>query len=1077
MKESKISRFAIRHSAVLTMILLALALFGVFSIYTTNLEFIPDMDMPQIFVISIYPGASAEDVENDVIDVLEDDFVTLPDFNGMDSEAMNSIGVITITFRDGVNPEDQLNEVRNRISDLSSSLPSGLTGEPMAIIGGATMLPVVSFSVEGGGDTAALSEYITENIRPQLTRIPGVSTITISGSETPQVDIKLRLDDLASKGISPLTVYQILQYSNLAMPLGSGESSGRRVDLRYDGTYESLDEIKALPVGATDSGEIIRLSDVADISVEYRGEDYTVTTEGQDVIVVEVAKRADGNTIQITNEVKRILEESEKETGGAVTYHMISDDSRLVIASLKNVIESGVLGILIAVLVIFIFLNDLKATLAIGLSIPLSCFFTFIAMKIAGITVNILSISGIVVSLGSIVDASIVVLDQVYRYFQDTDENGNPRYSVTESIYLGTGTVDKSVIGSNLTTVIVFIPVILLSGLVGNLLHDISLTFMIAIGSSLLVAMVYMPYLLRHFLKDSDSRKKKKDSAPVRALIKVEKGYGRSLGFCLNHTPFIIVLALMILVLTVYSLTSLTISFIPSTDNSDFYISISLPSNYNLDQTKEVMTKAEHILIENVPELETDIVFSGKSVDALSFSSSENVGGIHAILVPVAERDRNVHEIILQMQYALASEIPDAKIEVKNGGFDYLVGYMSGGGGYGITFLGEDEEVLYEYAEDLKEFLEKDPEVISASVSSTYDSTSAVMDASYEYLSSLGIPNYEAAMTTAILFNGMDTGIFHDPDSGNRYDIHLSSDATDRPVNQSLLDSIRINTQAGSVVTMDAISEMDIETSLSSISHTDRAVSMTVSAQITGESTTALSRRVAQYIAEHPMPDGVSSDTGGIDELIADSLGPLMQALAISLFLVYMVIVLIYERFDQPLLIMLLVPFCVIGVVLSLAVFGSSLSMVSLLGVVTLGGMLVNNGIIMVDYINQLQEGSKRELMTRRGIEWDDDGKNIGKLSYEDEMTILFDNVKKGTASRLRPILMSVLTTVLGVIPMAIATGEGAEIYAPLGQVIMGGLTTSTFITLFLMPTFYFILERHKVRKAYNWKGNTKEAN
>ena len=1030
----RIATLSVRHSAVLSMILIALAAFGIFSISTTNLEFIPDMDMPQIFVISIYPGASAEDVENDVIDVLEDDFVTLPDFNGMDSEAMNSIGVITITFRDGVNPEDQLNEVRNRISDLSSSLPSGLTGEPMAIIGGATMLPVVSFSVEGGDDTAALSEYITENIRPQLTRIPGVSTITISGSETPQVDIKLRLDDLASKGISPLTVYQILQYSNLAMPLGSGESNGRRVDLRYDGTYESLDEIKALPVGATD-------------------------------------------TIQITNEVKRILEESEKETGGAVTYHMISDDSRLVIASLKNVIESGVLGILIAVLVIFIFLNDLKATLAIGLSIPLSCFFTFIAMKIAGITVNILSISGIVVSLGSIVDASIVVLDQVYRYFQDTDENGNPRYSVTESIYLGTGTVDKSVIGSNLTTVIVFIPVILLSGLVGNLLHDISLTFMIAIGSSLLVAMVYMPYLLRHFLKDSDSRKKKKDSAPVRALIKVEKGYGRSLGFCLNHTPFIIVLALMILVLTVYSLTSLTISFIPSTDNSDFYISISLPSNYNLDQTKEVMTKAEHILIENVPELETDIVYSGKSVDALSFSSSENVGGIHAILVPVAERDRNVHEIILQMQYALASEIPDAKIEVKNGGFDYLVGYMSGGGGYGITFLGEDEEVLYEYAEDLKEFLEKDPEVISASVSSTYDSTSAVMDASYEYLSSLGIPNYEAAMTTAILFNGMDTGIFHDPDSGNRYDIHLSSDATDRPVNQSLLDSIRINTQAGSVVTMDAISEMDIETSLSSISHTDRAVSMTVSAQITGESTTALSRRVAQYIAEHPMPDGVSSDTGGIDELIADSLGPLMQALAISLFLVYMVIVLIYERFDQPLLIMLLVPFCVIGVVLSLAVFGSSLSMVSLLGVVTLGGMLVNNGIIMVDYINQLQEGSKRELMTRRGIEWDEDGKNIGKLSYEDEMTILFDNVKKGTASRLRPILMSVLTTVLGVIPMAIATGEGAEIYAPLGQVIMGGLTTSTFITLFLMPTFYFILERHKVRKAYNWKGNTKEAN
>ena len=250
---------------------------------------------------------------------------------------------------------------------------------------------------------------------------------------------------------------------------------------------------------------------------------------------------------------------------------------------------------------------------------------------------------------------------------------------------------------------------------------------------------------------------------------------------------------------------------------------------------------------------------------------------------------------------------------------------------------------------------------------------------------------------------------------------------------------------------------------------------MTVNAQITGESTTNLSRRVSEYIASHPLPSGVTSDTGGIDELIADSLGPLMRALMISLFLVYMVIVLIYERFDQPILIMLLVPFCVIGVVVALAIFGSSLSMVSLLGVVTLGGMLVNNGIIMVDYINQLQGESIRKAFDDTGFQWNEDMALSGHLSYEEEMSMLFDNVKAGTASRLRPILMSVLTTVLGVIPMAVASGEGTELYAPLGQVIMGGLTTSTFITLFLMPTFYYILERHKIRKVYGWKRRKEE--
>ena len=377
------------------------------------------------------------------------------------------------------------------------------------------MLPIVSFSVESTGDTAALSEYINDTLRPQLTRIPGVSTISVSGSVEPEVSIKLRMDDLNARGISPLTVYQILSFSNISMPLSTAVAEGRRIDLRYDGRYESLDDIKALPVGATESGEIIRLSDVADVSLAYPERDYYVTSEGKEIIVVEVSKRADGNTVQITNAVKEILSQSEKELGGAIEYHMIKDDSALVLSSLKNVIESGILGILIAVLVIFLFINDAKATLAIGLSIPLSCFFTFIVMKVAGISVNILSISGIVVSLGSIVDASIVVLDQIYRYYQDTDENGRGRYSVVESIYKGTGVVDKSVIGSNLTTVVVFIPVVLLSGLVGDILHDISLTFMFAIGSSLVVAMVYMPYLLKHFLKDDGVRLKKKDSFAV----------------------------------------------------------------------------------------------------------------------------------------------------------------------------------------------------------------------------------------------------------------------------------------------------------------------------------------------------------------------------------------------------------------------------------------------------------------------------------------------------------------------------------------------------------------------------------
>ena len=1063
-----ISRFSVRHPAVLTMILLALLLFGLVSISSTNMEFISNMDLPQIFVIAVYPGASAEDIEKEVVDILEDDFVTLPDFKGMDSQSMNSVGVITITFRDGVDPNGQLDEIRNRISQLMPSLPSGLQGEPTAIVGGATMLPVASFMLTGGDDIASLSRYVTDELRPRLTRISGVSTVSITGSVEPEVQVRLRMDDLNAREISPTTVYQILSFSNLSMPLGTVDQGFSATEMRFDGSFSDISEIGSLPIGADDAGTLIRLSDVADITLAYPEEDYYITSDGRSVIEVSISKREDGNTIQITNAVKKLLAQMEAETGGAISYHMISDDSKLVSASLQNVIESGIMGIIIAIAVIFIFLSDAKATLAIGLSIPLSCFFTFIAMKIAGITINLMSISGIVVALGSIVDASIVVLDQVYRFYQ-AEKDGKALYSARESIYRGTGIVDKSVIGSNLTTVVVFIPIAAISGLIGDILRDVSLTLMFAIASSLVVAMVFVPYILSKILRD-DGRRSAHDNVLMRGIDRMERGYKVALSRAIDHTPFVLTIVAMVAIISVYSLSRLELAFIPSTDNSDFYINVEFPYSYTLSDTKRGMDRIEEILVENVPELDTHIVYTGKSTEVFSFSSSRNQGGIHAVLVPVAERERDIHEIILQMQEMISASVPDATVSVRNGGYDYLVGYISGGGGYGLTLVGNDNEELYQAALEIEEFLSEDPEVLSTSISASYDARTAIIDASYEYLSSLGISDYEAAMTSAILFNGMDTGTFATAD-GDRYDIHLSSDISEKGIGEEMLDSIRLYTQAGSVVTMNELSDLIEERSLSRIDHSDRALTMTVSAQLTGESTAGVTERVNRYLAANPLPHGVTTETGGIGEMLEESLPPVFRALLIALFLVYMVIVLIYERFDQPLLIMLLTPFCIIGVVFALAVFGSTLSMIAILGIVSLAGMLVNNGIIMVDYINQLEDGSRKGYLDERGIFHDEDTRLLGLVPYGVELEMLKENVVTGTASRLRPILMSTLTTILGVLPMSVATGEGAEIYAPLGQVIMGGLTTSTFITLFLMPVFYFLLERHKLRRAFpDWR-------
>ena len=1067
----KLSRFSVRHPVVIGMILIALAFFGIFAIFTTNVEFVSEINMPQVYVVSVWPGASSEDIEKEVIDILEDDFVTLSDFRSVSSTASNSLGITIITFADGVQPEDKIQEVRDRIREMENDLPDGLSGLPQCMLGGSAMLSTATFAVYGGEDLGAISYYVENTVKPRLTQIDGVSSIEVSGTAEPEVNIVLRIEDLDSKGISPLAVYQMLSYSNNSIPLGSAMYEGKKVNMRYDGSFTSLDDIKNLPVGASEEGKIIRLSDVADVSLSYSDRDYYIRSSEGDVVVVDVFKRSDGNAIKITNEIEKILKECEAETGGALSFQLIAEDKSIVSSSMSTVIQSGVLGIIIAILVIFLFLNDLRATMVIGLSIPLSIFFTFIGMKIMGLTVNILSISGIVVALGSIVDASIVVIDETYRFYQDR-KDGKALYSVTSSIDNGTDKVGMSVLGSNLTTVVVFIPISMITSLVGKLLYDVSVTFMVSILSSLIVALIFIPWLMKKFLREGDEyRVPKKKGIVVRGTDKLEIAYGKAIKSVLKEPILVIVFAVGLLFVTAYTIPQQKMAFIPSTDNSDFNINISFPYGYTLEDTEKGMEKVEEIVLGYLDEKDVKayLTYIGQSAgNIVSFTSSPNQGGMHIVLVPVKDRDWDIHTAINDLQLLLESEVPGASVDVANGGFDRYVSLMSNGGGFGVTLTGSDSDELYVVAERIKDYLYTDEEVVNVSISSTYDDASAVMNANYENLSSLGLTSYQAGMTNAILFNGLDVGTFTDGDSRNRYDIHLSSNVSSYPVNESLMTVLKVAGETGNV-SVDTITDLSVVNELSQISHTDRSPSMTVSAKIVGESTTGISSRFNEYLAANPLPEGIEIQETGLGDLVKDSIIPIFQAMVIGVFLVYFVMVMVFERFNQPFQIMLTLPFCIIGVTLSLAAFGTTMNMIAILGVVSLMGMLVNNGIILIDSINQLFRERRSQLLERKGIAVADltEKEMEGKLDVDSELSALTSSVSDGTVSRLRPILMSSLTTILGVIPMAIAVGEGAELYAPLGQVIMGGLMTSMLITLFITPVIYYLWERRKIRRTY----------
>ena len=1061
----KSARLAVRHPVYITMVLIALVLFGILSLSTMNIEFISGLNMPTVIVFSVYPGASAEQVESDVIDVLEENFATLPDFDSMTSNAYSSVGVVQIRFADGVDVYDQLDEVRNRIDELEDQLPSGLQGKPTALVGGTEMLPIISFSVEGGADLAGVTSYVNDTVVPQITQIAGVSSVSVSGGSDMEVVVTLDTGRLDALGVSPLVVYQILGYSNTNLPLDMTTYEGRSSSLRFDGEYKSLDDIRNLTVGAGEDGTLTRLQDIADVRLVAREPDTVVRSDGRNIIQVDVNKRADGNTMDITSAVKDILEREEASMNGAVHFSIISEDARTISASLSTVIESGIMGVIVAVLVIFLILGNIQSTLTIAISMPLSIFFTFIAMWTSGISISLMSITGMVVALGAIVDGSIVMLEQIYKHWQ-TRKDGRFLYTVNQSIFKGADEVGVSILGSAITTVIVFVPILFIDGLGGQIMHDVALTFMFALSASCIVAIVIIPYLLKKLLKEDE--RKVTDNVITRTADRIVVLYGRAVAWVLRNRKFVIMISIVLLVVTVWAVMQLGIAFIPSTDNSEFYVNLYFPSSNTMEMSQAKLDEAEAIVRSLVPEVRTIVTTVGQT-SGLSFASTSSNGSIRVVLPPVAQRDegRDVHTIMNIVKAALDESMTDVDVEVLNGGFDNLVSYVSGGGGYGITLVGEDMETLYGEAERVKAALERDPEVLSVTMDSSYDSYSAVIDASNDLLSSLGLTSYEAGTTTAILFNGMDCGIYTDPD-GERYDIRLESSVAGEPVTMDTLENLEIISQSGIKVNYASVADLAVENTISQINHTDRANTISLSAAITGESSSSIQKRLDEYLEEYPLSSGVSTQTGGVGELIQDTMGPLILAMLIGFFLVFMVMVFQFERFSQPLLVMLTIPFCFIGVALGLLAFNSTLYILSMLCVITLGVTAVKNGIILYDYINMIIKRKRTDAVEEKeNIKADEDTVIEGRLSYDEEREILSSSIVESAQNRLKSILMTTLTTMMGVVPMAVATGEGSEIYASLGQAIAGGLFATTLISLFVLPVLYYTLERRRIRKIY----------
>lgn len=1027
----KISDFSVKHPAVVTILLAVLVVFGVIAWSSLNREMIPPVAMPAATIVTVYPGAGARDVERDISRIIENELSTLPGVTEQNSSSSDSYSIVNLEFSADVNARDKLPQIRELLNGIADQLPEGIDGSPVIYIREASaFLPIFSARIDSDMGPEALTTFLEDRVSPAIARLPGVSRISLVGGSSLEARIVLNATELEARGISALGVYEALRYNNLNVPAGSAMYRSRELAFTTEGSYSDLEELRNLTIGAGD-GSYIYLKDVAEIRVETAPQGVRIRSGSKDYVMLDVLKRDEGDTIQIAEGAIAILDEIKAETAGVVDYAIITDQSETTKRSLDTVIRSALTGLALTILVIMLVLHDLRATIIISLSIPLSILFAILGLFGTGRSINLLSLSGMTVAIGMIVDNSIVVLENTYRHFK---KSGNRR----EASLKGAGELGAAVLASTTTSICVFAPLLFLTGIIGVIMNDLSLAIVFALGASALVSVIVVPWLSSLIMKPEAAQRKPAwlksfEAAIDRGLDSLERAYRRLLIAVLGNKAFSIGIATSLLVASILLLSILKINFLPPTDTGEFELHVETPAGYTIEGTMAKIDELDALVSGLVPEIEAAVYYVG-STSALAVVDSPNRAFGRIRLVPSDKRKRTVQEIMPLVQDTVSSLLPDCDITVLNGGFDSLLAMGTGGQGYQMEIYGTDLDSVSAVARNAREILSADPDVFKTDISVRMDNEQLFADLSQSYMGALGVTPYEAGVTSRILFGGMDIGTLRVGD--DNYPIRVTSDVADQKVDEDVLNRIAIRTRDGRFVSFAAFSTIESKPALTRIDRKNRNFSVQITGYLRIDDQSGVTSRMKAAMESLDLPMGVNYKTAGTSKLIGDSLSSLLFMLAIAIFLVYAVMVIQFERFLQPLIIMASIPFCLIGVVLGLYAFGSALSIIAMLALITLGGTVVNNAIVMVDYVNQL----RRDY----GIE-------------------LREALLQGSANRLRPILMTSLTTLVGVLPMALAHGNGSEVYAPLGQAIFGGLLTSTLITLFIIPALYEIVERRAV--------------
>ncbi|MEO1021901.1 MAG: efflux RND transporter permease subunit [Bacteroidota bacterium] len=1006
-----LTKTSIDRPIATSMAFLIIIVIGIVGFRYLPVDLLPPIEYPRLTVATEYPNVGPEEIENIITERIENALAGVPGVERVRSGSSLGRSRVTLEFAQGVNLDEAANDVRAALDRVRDDLPP--EAEPPRIWKfDPNDFPIVIIGANSEKNLADLTQVLDREITKRFEQINGVGSIDIWGGVNREVKVNLKRDRLIASGLSAADVQQAIAQENANLPGGNVNAGVQRLYVRTLGEYQNIDQIKNTVITFVDD-KPIRVKDVAEVSFDYEDLDRLVTINEKPMVRFGIRKQTGANTVSVTEDIKKEVERINAERTDLELF-VTTDQSQFIQASIDNVQSSAIWGALLAVVVLYVFFRNGSSTFIIAVSIPISIIATFGLLYFNGITLNQMSFGGLALGVGLIVDNAIVVLENIIRM---REEKG---HSLKESALIGTKQVAGAIVASTLTTSVIFLPVVFMQTVSGLLFQQLALVVVFALLCSLLVALTLVPMLSSRFLTSTKRTSETKVSRFQRFFINLENSYSRLLSSALTRKRWVFAVTVFLVVGSSYLLTDIPIELAPQTDADEIDIDLQMADGTNIAVQSIYLKELERIVRANLPM---------DDVKNITTDVRDGRAEVEISMVEASKRSQNTSDIAETIRKEVEGAIPGADIRVSAQSGLWILRRIFGSGGdeaLQIELRGYDLEQSFDLAQQIKLRIEGLPGVTGVRVGRSEGTPEQNIMFDRERIADLGLTVREVAETIQTNVGGSRAGVFRL--GGDEYPITVRLRPEDR-LGTLDLDNISIRTQEGQVIPVSTVINRELGRGATDISRVNGQRSLTISANL--ESGVALGEAVEDIRAnllDFPLPAGFSIVYSGEYEEQEKAARDFQISIIMALVLIYMVMAGQFERFFDPLVVMFSVPLAIIGVVPTLLLTGTTLNIQSIMGIIMLIGIVVNNAIVLVDYINILRREQGMELVTAV-IE-------AGRL-------------------RLRPILMTTLTTVLGLLPLSFGIGPGAEIQASLARVVIGGLTASTLITLVFIPVVY----------------------